>query len=107
MSKKNCDPYNRFRSRTIAFRMSPEESDLLNDLVKVSGYNKQDYLISRVLQREIVVRGSPRTYKALKDKIAEVLAELRRLGSASEISPELAAVIVQISETLTGFAGKN
>ena len=107
MSKKNCDPYNRFRSRTIAFRMSPEEADLLNDLVKVSGYNKQDYLISRVLQREIVVRGSPRTYKALKDKIAEVLAELRRLSSTSEISPELAAVIVQISETLTGFAKNN
>ena len=107
MSKKNCDPYNRFRSRTIAFRMSPEEADLLNDLVKVSGYNKQDYLISRVLQREIVVRGSPRTYKALKDKIAEVLAELRQLSSTSEISPELAAVIVQISETLTGFAENN
>ena len=107
MSKKNCDPYNRFRSRTIAFRMSPEEADLLNDLVKISGYNKQDYLISRVLQREIVVRGSPRTYKALKDKIGEVLDELRRLGSVSEISPELAAVIVQISETLTGFAENN
>ena len=107
MSKKNCDPYNRFRSRTIAFRMSPEESDLLNDLVKVSGYNKQDYLISRVLQREIVVRGSPRTYKALKDKMGEVLDELRRLSRASEISLELAAVITQISATLTGFAENN
>lgn len=45
MSHKNLDAQGRFRSKTIAFRMSPEESDLLNSLVRVSGYNKQDYLI--------------------------------------------------------------
>lgn len=104
MSKKVYDPYNRFRNKTVAFRMSPEEADLLNSLVKISGYSKQDYLISRALQREIVVKGSPRTYKALKDKLGEVLEELKRLESASEVSPELAAVIEQIGAMLSGFA---
>ncbi len=49
MSHKKCDSQNRFRSKTIAFRMSPEEADLLNDLVRISGYHKQGYLIDRVL----------------------------------------------------------
>lgn len=104
MSHKNCDSQNRFRSKTIAFRMSPEESDLLNALVRISGYKKQDYLIDRVLQRDIVVRGSPRTYKALKDMLTEVLQELKRIENGSEISGELSIVITQISETLSEFA---
>lgn len=104
MSHKNLDAQGRFRSKTIAFRMSPEESDLLYSLVRVSRYNKQDYLIDRVLQRDIIVKGSPRTYKALKDTLAEVLSELRRIEGGSEISFELSIVISQITEILSGFA---
>ena len=104
MSHKNLDAQGRFRSKTIAFRMSPEESDLLNSLVRVSGYNKQDYLINRVLQRDITVRASSRTYKALKDTLAEILSELRRIGDGSEISSELSIVISQVTEILSGFA---
>lgn len=104
MSHKNLDAQGRFRSKTIAFRMSPEESDLLNSLVRVSGYNKQDYLIDRVLQRDIIVKGSPRTYKALKDTLTEVLSELRCIEGGSEISFELSIVISQITEILSGFA---
>lgn len=55
MSAKNRDEYNRWRNKTVAFRMSPEEAKLLDEFVKLSGLNKQDYLISRVLQREVVV----------------------------------------------------
>ena len=45
MSHKNVDNHNRLRSIVVGFRMSPEEASLLNGLVKVSGLNKQDYLI--------------------------------------------------------------
>lgn len=38
MSQKNKDDHNRLRSRTIAFRMSPEEEAELNDRVKLLGY---------------------------------------------------------------------
>ncbi len=106
MSHKNCDSQNRFRSKTIAFRMSPEEADLLNDLVRISGYHKQDYLIDRVLQRDIIVKGNPRTYKALKDMLTEVLQELKRIENGSEISNELSIIIAQISETLLGLEKK-
>lgn len=40
MSEKNVDVKGRFRSVTVGFRMSPEEADLLNRLVKISGMNK-------------------------------------------------------------------
>lgn len=45
MSEKRFDNYNRWRSKTVAFRMSPEEADELDVQVALSGLSKQDYLI--------------------------------------------------------------
>ncbi len=78
MSKKNLDNHNRLRSKIVAFRMSPEESRLLDDFVSVSGLNKQDYLISRVLQRNVIVQGNPRVYKGLRNKLDDIYSELIR-----------------------------
>ena len=78
MSAKNLDNYNRWRNRQVAFRLSPEEADLLDTYVRLSGLTKQDYITRRLLNRDIVVQGNPRVYKALRDQLAAVLGELRR-----------------------------
>ena len=44
MSAKNNDNHNRFRSQTIAFRVSPEEDKQINIAVSLSGMTKQDYI---------------------------------------------------------------
>ncbi len=103
MSAKNLDKQNRWRNKTIAFRMSPEEAEQLDVNVRLSGLSKQDYLIRRVLQREIKVVGNPRVYKALKNTMAEVLEELRRIGVGENVSDELLDTIRQIDITLNGL----
>ena len=55
MSEKARDGQGRWRSKTIAFRISPEENQLLEDFVRLSGLTKQEYLIRRALNREVVV----------------------------------------------------
>lgn len=99
---KNTDRKGRLRSKIISFRMSPEENEQLDTFVKISGLTKQDYIISRVLQRDIVVHGSPRTYKALKDQIAAVLEKLEQREDLKDFDETL-EVIEQINETLRGF----
>ena len=64
MSRKVMDCCNRWRSRTVSFRMSPEEDALLDSMVRLSGMTKQDYIIRRLLCRDVVVQGNPRVYKA-------------------------------------------
>lgn len=50
MSQKKKDDKNRWRSLTIAFRVSPEENEELNMRVKLSGAEtKQEYIIQSVL----------------------------------------------------------
>ena len=104
MSEKNLDSKQRWRCKTVAFRMSPEENDMLDRFVKISGYTKQDYLISRALKRDIVVNGNPRIYKALRNQVIEILEELRRLEAVSAENDELLVIIAQVSDTVCGLS---
>ena len=88
MSRKVMDCCNRWRSRTVSFRMSPEEDALLDSMVRLSGMTKQDYMIARLLQKEIVVQGNPRVYKALRHQLEALLLELQQIKSADHVEPE-------------------
>lgn len=103
MSAKNRDHKNRWRSKTVAFRMSPEEAVELNVLARLSGLTKQDYLIRRVLDKDVVVNGNPRVLKALRNQLSSVLEELRRLESVSTENDELLDLIRYIAEILNGL----
>lgn len=100
MSAKILDGKGRFRSKTVSFRISPEENQQLDIKVKLSGLTKQDYLISRVLQKDIIVQPNPRVYKALKNQLEEVLSELRKIDNGD--NDELLETIKMITITLNG-----
>lgn len=80
MSAKNLDRHNRWRNRTVAFRVSEEENALIDTFAKLSGHSKQDYITNRLLCRDVVVQGNPRVYKALRTQLAAVLQELKRIN---------------------------
>ena len=106
MSAKNLDSKGRFRSRTIGFRVSPEEDKLINSAVALSGLTKQEYIVKRLLNRDVVVQGNPRVYKALKNQLAEVHAELKKIENSSAVNEELLSTIRLITVTLDGMKGE-
>ena len=103
MSAKNLDNHNRWRSKTIAFRVSPEENEQIEIAVRLSGLTKQDYITRRLLNRDIVVQGNPRVYKALRDQLAAVLEELERIEAGDKVDDELLATIHLITMTMDGM----
>jgi hypothetical protein len=58
MSLKNRDEHNRWRNKTVAFRVSPEEDKQIEIYVRLSGLTKQDYITRRLTHRDIVVQGN-------------------------------------------------
>ena len=107
MSLKNRDEHNRWRNKTVAFRVSPEEDKQIETYVRLSGLTKQDYITRRLTHRDIVVQGNPRVFKALRNQLAEVLAELQRIESGSEVDDELLNVIEMIADILGGLKEKS
>ena len=45
MSAKSLDAHGRWRNITVAFRVSPEEDEQIERLVRLTGLTKQDYII--------------------------------------------------------------
>ena len=74
MSAKCLDQQGRWRNKVVAFRMSPEEDELLETTVRLSGLTKQEYIIRRLQEKEVVVTGNPKVYKALKKELEKVLS---------------------------------
>lgn len=103
MSVKSLDRQGRWRNKTVAFRVSPGEDALIESAVKLSGLTKQDYIIRRLQEKEIVVQGNPKVYKALKGELKKVLEELQRIEAGAGINADLLEVITLIAETMGGM----
>ena len=107
MSEKNRDDKNRWRNVTIAFRMSPEENEELNNRVRLSGFRtKQDYIIQSVLHQKVVAIGNPLMLVQFRQNLQRIEQELERIKKASEMDEELLTPIRSMLEILEGFREK-
>lgn len=96
--ERTLDYKGRWRNHTVAFRVSDEESKLLNDLVALSG-------LTKLLCRDVIVQGNPRVYKALKNQMTAIYEELKRLKGVSPENDELLYTLQVIAVTLDGLKG--
>ncbi|MDD6626675.1 MAG: mobilization protein [Lachnospiraceae bacterium] len=103
---KNLDYKGRWRNKTVAFRVSEEEAKLIDKCVALSGLTKQDYIIRRLQCRDVVVQGNPRVYKALRNQMADIYEELKRLERCGEANDELLCTIQMITEIMNGLKGE-
>ena len=103
MSVKVLDRQGRWRNKIVAFRVSPEEDEQLEIAVRLSGLTKQDYIVRRLQEKEIVVVGNPRVYKALKNELEKVLEQLERIEAGAGVSRDLLDKIELITNTMQGM----
>jgi len=87
--------------------MSPEEDAQLETAVKLSGLTKQDYIIRKLLDKEVVVQGNPRVYKALRDQLAAVLVELRCMEAGTAPDRDMLETIQLIANIMDGMKEGN
>jgi hypothetical protein len=107
MSAKNMDSKNRWRNKTVAFRVSPEEDQKIEVAVRLSGLTKQDYITRRLLCQDVVVQGNPKVYKALRDELSAVLDELARIEAGNKMDGELLETINLIASIMDGMKEEN
>ena len=103
MSTKNYDNHNRWRNKTVAFRVSAEEDLQLETYVSMSGLTKQDYITRRLLCKDVVVQGNPRVFKALREQFNAVLEELRRIEAGAGVDDELMDTIQMMAAIMDGM----
>lgn len=103
MSKRKLDEYGNWRSKAVSFNMSPEEDEIFERMVHISGLCKRDFIANRLLNRAVVVQGNPKVYKALKDEMAAIRSELERISAGEDVSPYLIDLIRFMAEVMDGM----
>lgn len=84
-----CENSARKRSKTMAFRCTPEEHKLICEMAAWSGMLRQDYIIAKLTDTEVEVRPSVSMQKALKDSMVELAKEVKLTTSYGELSDSL------------------
>lgn len=103
MSAKSLDTHGRWRSLTIAFRISPEDNEQLNRLAQLSGLTKQEYITQRLLCRDVIIQGNPRVYKALRENMIAIQTELERIAAGESISDDILELMRYIAQIMGGM----
>jgi uncharacterized protein (DUF1778 family) len=84
-----CENSARKRSKTMAFRCTPEEHKLICETAAWSGMSRQDYIIAKLTDTQVEVRPSVSVQKALRASMAELAKEVRLVASYDELSESL------------------
>lgn len=84
-----CENSARKRSKTMAFRCTPEEHRLICEMAAWSGMLRQDYIIAKLTDTQVEVKPSVSVQKALKNSMAELTKEVRLAASYGGLSESL------------------
>lgn len=104
MSERKMDKKNRWRNTSVAFRLSKEEAEELNNRVKLCGYpTKQDYIVDSVLNQKVVAVGNPLMVVQFRKHLRIIEEELRAIERVEEIGEELFTPLRTMLEILEAF----
>ena len=87
----------------MAFRVSQEESEQIDRMVRLSGLTKQDYIIQSVLHQKVVATGNLLMLVQFRKNLQQIERELERIEKASDMDGELLTPIRSMLEILEGF----
>lgn len=99
--RRRLDHKGRWRNVDVSFRVSPEEDVKIRTEARLAGLTRQEYIIQRVLNGEVIVQGNPKVYKALRDYLISLVDMLNRLEPGEGISEETAETILMVA-TIVG-----
>jgi len=103
MRAKAPDGAGRVRPVTIGFRVTREQNAAIDELVALSGMTKQDYIVSRLTERGIIVTPNARVQQALARRMDRIYVELRRIERAGDMPADLRASIATITEAFAAL----
>ena len=98
-----CENSARKRSKTMAFRCTPEEYELIANMAAWSGMSRQDYIMARLTGTEITVRPSSRTQRALRDSMKGLAERLLAVCDADELDAALQKQLALVMKVFNGL----
>lgn len=101
-SKKKNEK-NRKRSVIVNFRVTPEEKQLIDERIALSGLARAEFFINSCMHQKIVTFGNVRTFDEMKRKLAGIDRHLKQVKKSEELDIEVLESLRMILEMLDGL----
>ena len=105
-TKKKKDEKKRKRNIIMNFRVSPEEKQMIEERVRLSGMAKGEYFIQSCMYQKISVLGNIRTFDAIKESVSRLDLKLMELQSVEELDEVTLESLRMVLELLDGIYNK-
>ena len=101
--KKKKDEKARKRNVIMNFRVSPQEKELIEKRIALSGLSKSEFFIQCCMYQKILVKGNVRTYDEMRKQLAVIKEHLSKVESTEDLELDVMESLRMIAEILDSF----
>lgn len=106
-TKKKKKEKNRVRNIIMNFRVSPEEKEMIENRIRLSGLAKGEFFIRSCTGQKIVATGNIKTFDAIRESVKEIDKHLLGIRMAEELDEGIFLELRTILEMLDSIYGQN
>ncbi len=103
--KKKKDEKKRKRNVIMNFRVSPEEKEMIDTRIEMTGLSKSDFFIDSCMHQKIFVQGNIKSFSSIKERMKEIADALNRNPNLEDLDEEKLSSLKTILEILDRLFG--
>ena len=103
VTPKKKNEKNRKRSVIVNFRVTPEEKQLIDERIALSGLPRAEFFIQSCKYQKVITFGNVKTFDGIKKKLVAIDEHLQAVEKSEEMDLEILESLRMILEMLTGL----
>ena len=103
VTPKKKNEKNRKRSVIVNFRVTPEEKQLIDERIALSGLPRAEFFIQSCMYQKVITFGNVKTFDAIRKKLLVIDEHLQAVQKSEELDLEILESLRMILEMLVGL----
>ena len=103
VTPKKKNEKNRKRSVIVNVRVTPEEKQLIDERIALSGLPRAEFFIQSCMQQKVITFGNVKTFDAIRKKLVVIDEHLQAVEKSEELDLEILESLRMILEMFAGL----
>ena len=103
VTPKKKNEKNRKRSVIVNFRVTPEEKQLIDERIALSGLPRAEFFIQSCMYQKVITFGNVKTFGGIKKKLVVIDEHLQAVEKSEELDLEILESLRMILEMFAGL----
>lgn len=107
VTPKKKNEKNRKRSVIVNFRVTPEEKQLIDERIALSGLPRAEFFIQSCMYQKVITLGNVKTFDGIKKKLLVIDEHLQAVEKSEELDLKTLESLRMILEMFAGLERKD